>query len=242
MNSSAKKDGMLERLRYNDYDWFLSLTEQKVNFVTRLKDNASWVVVETRPLAAGSNVRQDEIIVMTQHATEDNQRFFRRVVWWDDQSQREFVYFTNHLDLGAETVAAIYQARWQVELFFKSIKQNLRIKTFVGTSANTLKIQIWTALIGLLLVRFFQLRSKVQWHNSRFIALLRRQLFVYRDLFRFIDHPFEGPLILRKDFKPVKNSLFADEDIGQQGGPQVTAKEKSLQSRIIMQVPNPVPV
>jgi len=96
---------------YNDYDWFLSLTEQKVNFVARLKDNASWVVVETQPAAAGSNVRQDEIIVMTQHAAEDNQRFFRRVVWWDDKSQREFVYLTNHLDLGAEIVAAVYQAR-----------------------------------------------------------------------------------------------------------------------------------
>ena len=163
------------------------------------------------------------------------------MVWWDDKSQREFVYLTNHLDLGAETVAAIDQARWQVELFFKSIKQNLRIKTFVGSSANALKIQIWTALIALLLVRFLQLRSKVQWHTSRFIALLGRQLFVYRDLFRFIDHPFEGPLILRKDFKPDQNTLFTDEDIGQQGGPQLTAKEKSLQSRIIMQVPNPVP-
>ena len=96
---------------YNDYDWFLSLTEQKVNFVARLKDNASWVVVETRPVAAESDVRQDEIIVMTQHAAEDNQRFFRRVVWWDDKSQREFVYLTNHLDLGAEIVAAVYQAR-----------------------------------------------------------------------------------------------------------------------------------
>jgi len=113
---------------YNDYDWFLSLTEQKVNFVTRLKDNASWVVVETRPLAAGSNVRHDEIIVMTQHATEDNQRFFRRVAWWDEKSQREFVHLTNHLDLGAETVAAIYQARWQVELFFESINKTSESK------------------------------------------------------------------------------------------------------------------
>jgi len=77
---------------YNDYDWFLSLTEQNVNFATRLKDNASWIVVDTRPHAAGSKIRQDETIVMNQHATKDNQRFFRRVVWWDDKSQREFIY------------------------------------------------------------------------------------------------------------------------------------------------------
>jgi len=68
----------------------------------------------------------------------------------------------------------------------------LRIKTFVGTSANALKIQIWTALIALLLVRFLELRSRLKWHTSRFIALLRRQLFVYRDLFRFLDYPKNG--------------------------------------------------
>lgn len=80
-----------------------------------------------------------------------------------------------------------------MELFFKAIKQNLRIKTFVGTSANALKIQIWTALIALLLVRYLQLRSKMAWHLSRFIALLRQQLFVHRDLWKFLDYPFEGP-------------------------------------------------
>jgi hypothetical protein len=76
---------------------------------------------------------------------------------------------------------------------FKALKQNLRIKTFVGTSANALKIQIWTALIAILLVRYLQLRSKLGWHLSRFLALLRQQLFVYRDLMRFLDQPFEGP-------------------------------------------------
>jgi len=78
-------------------------------------------------------------------------------------------------------------------LFFKGLKQNLRIKSFVGTSANALKTQIWIALIALLLVRFLQLKSKVSWHLSRFIALLRQQLFVYRDLWLFLDRPFEGP-------------------------------------------------
>ncbi|MCC7341425.1 MAG: DUF4372 domain-containing protein [Bryobacterales bacterium] len=89
--------------------------------------------------------------------------------------------------------AAIDKQRWQVELFFKALKQNLRIKSFVGTSANALTTQIWTALIALLLVRFLQLKSKLNWHPSRFLALLRQQLFVYRDLWLFLDHPFEGP-------------------------------------------------
>lgn len=76
---------------------------------------------------------------------------------------------------------------------FRLLKQNLRVKTFVGTSANALKIQIWTALIALLLVRFLQLRSKFSWHMSRLMALLRQQIFVYRCLVRFLDHPFEPP-------------------------------------------------
>ena len=73
----------------------------------------------------------------------------------------------------ATTIAEIYKQRWQVELYFKAIKENLRIKSFVGTSANALKIQIWTALIALLLIRYLQMRSKMAWHLSRFIALLR---------------------------------------------------------------------
>jgi len=124
-----------------------------------------------------------------------------------------------------------------VELFSKSIKHNLRIKTFVGTSANALKIQIWTALIALLLVRFLQLRSKVQWHTSRFIALLLRQLFVYRDLFRFIDHPFEGPLMIRKDYIPDQNTLFTDEDIGKSGGGSI---ELVISRAVLEHIPPPV--
>ena len=96
------------------------------------------------------------------------------VRYWDESSQREFRFLTNHHELPAETVAAIYKQRWQVELFFKALKQNLRIKSFVGTSANALKTQIWTAWIALLLVRLLQLKSKLNWHLSRFIALLRQ--------------------------------------------------------------------
>ncbi|MFO0284584.1 MAG: IS4 family transposase, partial [Acidobacteriota bacterium] len=189
---------------YNGYEWFHSLTMQRVHFATRLKENASFVVVESRRISDSSCVRADEIIVFTKQAAADGDRFLRCVVWWDERSHREFVYLTNHLDLAAATVAAIYRERWQVELFFKSIKQNSRIKTFVGASANALKIQIWTALIALLLVRFLELRSCLKWHTSRFMAMLRRQLFVYRDLFRFLDYPFEAQLELGKTTYPVK--------------------------------------
>ena len=183
--------------------------------MTRLKDNASWVAIESRPVPADSNVRHDHIVVFAQHNTSDNERFFRRVVWWDETHKREYVFLTNHLDLDAAVVADVYKQRWQIELLFKALKQNLRIKTFVGTSANALKIQIWTALIALLLVRYLQLRSRIHWHLSRFVALLRHQLFVYRDLWRFLDEPFEGPLPLRDDYIPPQPNLFSECGVGQ---------------------------
>ena len=201
---------------YCDYNWFAKLTASDVHFVTRLKTHAAFVVVESRPVAPDSGVRSDEIVVFTQHATADNDRFFRRVVYWDEQQQREFEFLTNHLSLDAGRVAAVYRQRWQIELLFRALKQNLKLKTFVGTSANALKIQIWTALIALLIVRYLQLRSRLQWHLSRFVALLRHQLFVYRDLWRFLDTPFEGPPPLRSDYLSPQPALFNPDDFGQQ--------------------------
>jgi IS4 transposase len=106
------------------------------------------------------------------------------------------------LELQAVTVAAIYKERWQIELLFKALKQNLRIKTFVGTTANALKTQIWTALIALLAVKFLQLQAKFSWRLSRLLALLRQQLFVYRDLWRWLESPFEPPLPLTEEDSP----------------------------------------
>ena len=82
------------------------------------------------------------------------------------------MFLTNHLELAAATIAAIYQDRWQIELFFKALKQNLRVKTFVGTSANALKIQIWTALIAILLLRYLKLRARWGWSLSNLVALV----------------------------------------------------------------------
>jgi len=103
------------------------------------------------------------------------------------------VFFTNHLRWGASTVTAVYKDRWQIESFFKSLKQLLRVKTFVGTSPNALKTQIWTALIAMLLLKYLQLRSSFGWSLSNLCALLRQQLFVYRDLFPWLNDPFQPP-------------------------------------------------
>src|SRR5205814_6473819 len=93
----------------------------------------------------------------------------RRIEVWVEDKQETMVFVTNHLKLAAATIAAIYKDRWQIEQFFKSLKQSLRIKTFVGTSANAVMVQIWTALIAMLLVRYLQLRSTFGWSLSNLI-------------------------------------------------------------------------
>ena len=97
------------------------------------------------------------------------------------------------LAFGATTIAAIYKDRWQVELFFKALKQTLKIKTFVGTSANAVRTQVWTALIAMLVLKYLQLKSQFSWSLSNLAALLRQQLFFYRDLYVWLDDPFQAP-------------------------------------------------
>ncbi len=186
---------------YTDYGWFQRLTEEGVHFVTRLKDNATYMVME-KLQTAGEGVVSDEIMVLEKQASSEQAPFLRRVRYCDPSTGRELVFLTNHLDLAAVTVAAIYKQRWQIELLFKALKQNLRIKTFVGTTANALKTQIWTALIALLAVKFLQLQARFPWSLSRLVALLRQQLFVYRDLWLWLESPFEPPIPIRDDPSP----------------------------------------
>jgi hypothetical protein len=178
---------------YIDYEWFVQLTQQAVYFVTRLKDRASFEVIEDRPVPEKGNILKDQIIFFHSQAQPSEEYFFRLVEVWLEDKQESVVFLTNNLELAAKTIAAIYKDRWQVELFFKAIKQNLKIKTFLGTSPNAVKTQIWTALIAMLILKYLQLLSRFSWSLSNLIALLRHQLFVYRDLFAWLDNPFEGP-------------------------------------------------
>jgi len=178
---------------YIDYEWFVDLSRRGVFFVTRMKQKASYVVVEKRAVPKNRNVLADEVICFCSQAGEGKEYFFRRVEVWNEEKQESVVFLTNLLELGATTIAAIYKDRWQIELFFKALKQNLKIKTFVGTTANAVKTQVWTALIAILLLRYLQLRAKFGWSLSNLVALLRQQLFVYRDLFTWLDKPFEAP-------------------------------------------------
>jgi len=178
---------------YTDYEWFAKLTQAGVYLVTRLKDNADYAVVEEREIPQRKGVRRDQVIFFYKLAQAGVDCFFRRVEYYDEEREEVLVFLTNHLSLSAATVAAVYKERWAIELFFKALKQNLRVKTFVGTSENALQTQIWTALIAILLVKYLQLKATFGWSLSNLVALLRQQLFVYRDLWQWIDSPFQSP-------------------------------------------------
>ena len=181
---------------YNDYTFFGRLSSDGVFFVTRIKSNAVYEVIEERPMPQNRHVLSDKIIRLTGVDAQDKcQHLLRRVEVWVPEEERILVFLTNNLKLGATTVAAIYKDRWQIEIFFKALKQNLKIKTFVGTTANAVKTQIWTALIAILVVKYLKLRSIFGWSLSNLIALLRMNLFTYRDLWSWLDTPFEIPVV-----------------------------------------------
>lgn len=177
---------------YNDYKLFGSWTKERIFFVTRMKDNADYTVTEENLIPITGNVLRDQLVLLNGFYAQKNcPHLLRRVVVWDSENDREIVLLTNHLKFGANTISAIYKDRWQIELFFKALKQNLKIKTFVGTSENALSIQIWTALIAMLLIKYLQFKSKFGWSLSNLVAFLRWNLFTYRDLWEWIDHPFD---------------------------------------------------
>lgn len=179
---------------YNDYRLFAEWTETEVFFVTRLKANAQFEVVEEREPPQHRRILNDQTIRLTgSGGPEKCPHLLRRIEAVREETGDILVFLTNHHGLGASTIAAVYKERWQIELFFKALKQNLKIKTFVGTSANAVKTQIWTALISMLLLRYLQLTARFNWSLANLVALLRMNLFTHRDLMAWLAEPFGTP-------------------------------------------------
>jgi len=176
---------------YVDYALFGAWCAAGVYFVTRLKRNAAYRVVSRRFRPYGRNILADEVIELTgPKASQQCPYRLRRIVVWDADNEREIALLTNHLEFGSTTIARIYKDRWQIELFFKALKQNLKIKTFVGTSENAVRIQIWTALIAMLVLKIQQLRSTFGWSLSHLAALLRLNLMAHRKLDEWLNDPY----------------------------------------------------
>ena len=177
-----------------DYAHMGKWTKQGVYFVTRLKKNADYKVIKSRNVPKNRNILKDQIIRLEGFYSKQKCPYYLRIVevWIKDKNE-SIIILTNNLDLGATTIAAIYKERWQIELFFKAIKQNLRIKTFVGTSFNAVMIQIWTALIAILILKYLKEKSKINWSLSNLVAMLRMNLLTYKDLWEWIDNPYYKP-------------------------------------------------
>ena len=168
---------------YNDYTWYKQLTEKEISFVTRLKTNAKFRVVCRRDVLKSKALTSDQTIEFTGPQTAKKCPIqLRRIGYRDPETGKRYVFLTNNFKLAAKTIADIYKARWQAELFFKWIKQNLKIKSFVGTSKNAVMTQIWIALCIYLLLAFLKFQSKLKKSMQQILRLLQLNLFEKRDI------------------------------------------------------------
>ena len=167
---------------YTDYSWYSQLNSQGIFFVTRLRKNARYRVTERRTVNKSQGLTSDQTIQLTGVKAVNCQIALRRVGFKDAETGKQYYFLTNNFDLAAATIAKIYKARWQIELFFKWIKQNLKIKTFLGTSRNAVMTQIWIAICIYLLLAYLKFVSQISKSMQQILRLLQLNLFQRRDL------------------------------------------------------------
>lgn len=181
---------------YNNYRWHNALTNKGIYWVSRIRGNAKFKVLERRDTSAYEAVTSDQIIKYSSKQRDgDKLRPIRRIGYCDPDTKQRYVFITNHFDWSAQTIADIYKQRWQVELFFKWIKQNLKIKTFLGNSKNAVLTQVLAALCVYLLVAFIKFQSRITMSMQRIIRLLQTNLFSKREIMSLFEKmkPEKGP-------------------------------------------------
>ncbi len=186
-----------------DFSWFNRFTQQKICFITRVKADMRYQVMESRETPNG----KDEMVKMTGKTSRRKYPGLLRVVTMQKETGECFQFLTNNMTLAASTIAAAYKDRWEIENFFRALKQNLKIKSFLSTSPNSVWTQIWTAVIAMLLIRYLQLKSKVDWSLSNLIYFLRMNLFIYRDLWEWLEKPFTPPDPMHQQSDPIQQSF-----------------------------------
>ena len=168
---------------YNDYSWYNQLTDKGIFFVTRLKRDAKFRIISRRTILKNKGLTCDQSIEFTGAQTSKKCPVqLRRIGYKDAVTGKHYIFLTNNFKLSAKTIADVYKSRWQVELFFKWIKQNLKIKSFVGTSKNAVLTQIWIAMCVYLILAFIKLQSKLTKSMQQILRLLQLNLFEKRDL------------------------------------------------------------
>lgn len=181
---------------YNDFSMLNNWDSTKAFFVIRHKDNLAYERITERvlPNKGKQHILIDEEIKLSNKTSSDKYpQKLRRVAIWDEENQQTIELLTNNFQWSADTISKLYKARWTIEIFFRDIKQLLHIKTFIGTSENAVSIQIWTALITILLLKVLRNLAKHPWYLSNLVAFIRLNLFVKIDLFDWINNPFNKP-------------------------------------------------
>ena len=179
---------------YNDFNLLNIWDSNQVYFVVRHKENIQYRTIKENKLPAKrhQHILKDEIIELKNKTSK--QRYpqrLRRVAVWDDKNKQVIEIITNQFKWSASTIAELYKSRWQIEIFFREIKQLLNIKSFIGTTENAVMIQIWTALITILILKALKAMAKYEWHLSNLVAFIRLNIFVKIDLQLWLDKPFE---------------------------------------------------
>ena len=162
---------------YIDYAWLASLEDQGVYFVTRAKDNMAYKVRECRPKLKSKGVCADQLIRLSSTAGKEYPKLLRRVSYRNPEDGKHYVFITNRMDLSAKTICDLYKSRWEVELFFKTLKGQLQIEKFAGTSENAVKWQIWTALIAYLLTMLIKFKNRIKWTTPCILGAISVTLF-----------------------------------------------------------------
>lgn len=190
---------------YVDYEWLYKLDSNGVSFVTRLKSNAGFEIIEDWGVnEKHPHIILDQLIALTGSETKKKySKNLRIVKVYNEENDQYLTLLTNNMSWTANTISELYKARWDVEVFFKHLKQLFRVKSFVGTSANAVRIQMWTSLIAMMLLRHFKKLAKFNWHLSNLITFMRINLFVKIDLYAWLDKP-----LIETQKPPPQNTLF----------------------------------
>lgn len=181
---------------YCDYRLLEHWDSNKVFFVVRHKENMRYVSTEERPLPEKSaqNVLIDEVVEL--ELPESKRKYpkkLRRIAVWNGEHSYVVELLTNNFALAASTIAELYRQRWQIEIFFRNLKQLLRIKSFVGTTRNAVETQIWTAMITMLLLCWLKHTAKYKWALANLVVSLRLNTFTKIDLEKWLNEPFTPP-------------------------------------------------
>lgn len=185
---------------YNDYSLLNDWDSNQVFFVIRHKENIQYETIKENDLPDDrhQHVLIDEIIVLKNKVSKDKYpKKLRRVAIWDEENKQVIELITNQMTWSCNTISELYKSRWNIEIFFRDIKQLLHIKSFIGTSENAVMIQIWTALITILILKTLKAMAKYKWHLSNLVAFIRLNMFVKIELQKWLDQPFEDPPTIR---------------------------------------------